>query len=55
MKTQLENDKVSIFNQVLLWIGTAVSIAEIITGTLLAPLGLRQGIIGVLASSVIVC
>jgi purine-cytosine permease-like protein len=35
-----ENQKVSTFSQILLWFGAAISIAEIITGALLAPLGL---------------
>lgn len=39
-----ENSKVSTFSQVLLWFGAAVSIAEIMTGALLAPLGIIQGI-----------
>jgi putative hydroxymethylpyrimidine transporter CytX len=53
MKTQLENDKVSAFSQVLLWFGAAVSIAEIITGTLLAPLGLRQGIMAIILGHIL--
>lgn len=39
--------KISSFNMSLLWFGTAVSIAEILTGTLLAPLGIVQGICAV--------
>ena len=35
-----ENQRVSTFSQILLWFGAAISIAEIITGALLAPLGL---------------
>jgi len=51
MKT--ENNKVSTFSQVLLWFGAAVSIAEILTGSLLAPLGLGQGVLSIFIGHVI--
>lgn len=38
---------ISPFNISLLWFGAAVSIAEILTGTLLAPLGLTYGLIAI--------
>ena len=31
-------------SQFLLWLGAAISIAEILTGTLMAPLGLTRGL-----------
>lgn len=40
----MTTERVSVGNQILLWFGAAISIAEIITGTLLAPLGLGQGL-----------
>ncbi|CAK7011379.1 cytosine permease [Tissierella sp. P1] len=48
-----ENQKVSTFSQILLWFGAAVSIAEIMTGALLAPLGLVQGIWAIIIGHVI--
>ena len=39
MSAQAGLEKVSTFSQMLLWFGAAVSIAEILTGALLAPLG----------------
>ena len=52
MKSHEEN-KVSTFSQVLLWFGAAVSIAEIITGALLAPLGLGQGLLSIVVGHII--
>ncbi len=46
-------DKVSTFSQVLLWFGAAVSIAEILTGAFIAPLGLTKGIFAILLGHVI--
>ncbi len=48
-----ENQRVSTFSQILLWFGAAVSIAEIMTGALLAPLGLIQGIWAIILGHVI--
>ena len=52
MKSHEEN-KVSTLSQVLLWFGAAVSIAEIITGALLAPLGLGQGLLSIVVGHII--
>lgn len=41
------------FSLFALWFGAAVSLAEIMTGSLLAPLGLKQGIIAVLAGHLV--
>ena len=49
----MEEIKVSTFSQILLWFGAAVSIAEIITGALLAPLGLEQGMAAILLGHLI--
>lgn len=45
--------KTSTFSQVLLWFGAAVSISELMTGALIAPLGLEQGILAILIGHVI--
>ncbi len=41
------------FNMFTLWFGAAVSLAEIMTGSLLAPLGLRNGILIILLGHLI--
>ncbi|HZW48711.1 MAG TPA: putative hydroxymethylpyrimidine transporter CytX [Bacillota bacterium] len=51
----MENEKTSTFSHGLLWFGAAVSLAEIMTGTLIAPLGLRQGISAILVGHLIGC
>lgn len=45
--------KTSNVSQVLLWFGAAVSISELMTGALIAPLGLEQGILAILIGHVI--
>jgi len=42
-----KEQKVGTFSQVLLWFGAAVSIAEIMTGAMLAPLGLANGLLAI--------
>ncbi|MCT6844033.1 MAG: putative hydroxymethylpyrimidine transporter CytX, partial [Bombilactobacillus mellifer] len=39
----------------LLWFGAAISIAEIVTGTLMAPLGFGRGILAIIIGHVIGC
>lgn len=39
----------------LLWLGAAISIAEIVTGTLMASLGLTRGVLAILVGHVIGC
>lgn len=51
----MEQKKTSIFNNAMIWFGAAISIAEIITGTLIAPLGLYKGIIAILLGHLIGC
>jgi putative hydroxymethylpyrimidine transporter CytX len=48
-------EKTSSFSQALLWFGAAVSIAEILTGALFAPLGLVKGFLAILLGHVIGC
>jgi len=51
----MEDKKVSILGSGLIWFGAAVSIAEILTGTLLAPLGFKKGVAAVILGHVIGC
>lgn len=47
-----KNKYVNVF---LLWVGVAISIAEIVTGTLLAPLGWAKGSLAIILGHVIGC
>lgn len=47
--------KTSLFDNGLIWFGAGVSIAEIITGTYLAPLGMGRGLIAIIVGHVIGC
>lgn len=47
--------RTSVFENGLIWFGAAVSIAEIITGTLFAPLGWTRGILAILLGHLIGC
>lgn len=51
----MEDKRVSTFGSGLIWFGAAVSIAEILTGTLLAPLGFKMGAAAVILGHVIGC
>jgi putative hydroxymethylpyrimidine transporter CytX len=51
----METQKTSILSNGLLWFGAAISIAEILTGTLLAPLGFIRGTAAVLIGHIIGC
>lgn len=51
----MKNEKTSLLSNVLIWFGAAVSIAEIFTGTLLAPLGFAKGIMAILLGHIIGC
>ena len=50
-----QTSKVTSFSQALLWFGAAVSIAEILTGALIAPLGLEKGLIAIVVGHIIGC
>lgn len=43
-----EKNNLSAFNFIILWFGAAMSIAEIMTGGLLAPMGFKKGLIVIL-------
>ncbi len=47
--------KTSIFTNSLIWFGAAVSIAEILTGTFIAPLGFTKGFCAILIGHLIGC
>lgn len=49
------NTGTSIFNNGLIWFGAGVSIAEILTGTYLAPLGFNKGLAAIVIGHVIGC
>jgi putative hydroxymethylpyrimidine transporter CytX len=51
----MENKKTSLLSNGLLWFGAAVSIAEIMTGTLIAPLGFAKGVTAILFGHIIGC
>lgn len=53
--TVKEQTKTSTFSNALIWFGAAVSIAEILTGTLLAPLGFGKGLAAILLGHFIGC
>ena len=48
-------EEVRLRNLFLLWFGAAISIAEIVTGTLMAPLGFGRGILAIIIGHVIGC
>jgi putative hydroxymethylpyrimidine transporter CytX len=51
----METKNISLLNNSLLWFGAAVSIAEIFTGTLFAPLGFANALLAILIGHVIGC
>ncbi|SHJ48471.1 putative hydroxymethylpyrimidine transporter CytX [Hathewaya proteolytica DSM 3090] len=51
----MNESKTSVFSNGLIWFGAAVSIAEIITGTFMAPLGFKTGIMAILLGHLIGC
>lgn len=48
-------EKTSTLSNSLIWLGAGISIAEILTGTLVAPLGLEMGLLSVLLGHIIGC
>lgn len=51
----MEEKRTSLFDNGLIWFGAAVSLAEILTGTSLAPLGFQKGILAILLGHLIGC
>lgn len=51
----MEERRTSVFENGLIWFGAAVSIAEILTGTYFAPLGLKSGLLAIVVGHIIGC
>lgn len=51
----MKDEKISVFGSGLIWFGAGVSIAEIMTGTLLAPLGFKKSVMAILLGHFIGC
>ena len=51
----MEEKRTSIFENGLIWFGAGVSIAEILTGTYLAPLGFKRGLAAIVLGHIIGC
>ena len=51
----MEKKGTSVFSNSLIWFGAGVSIAEILTGTYLAPLGMTKGILATVIGHIIGC
>lgn len=51
----MEQTRTSVLDNGLIWFGAAVSIAEIVTGTLFAPLGFSKGLLAIVIGHLIGC
>lgn len=51
----MSGKRTSVFENGLIWFGAAVSLAEILTGTYLAPLGFGKGLLAVVIGHIIGC
>ena len=51
----METKRTSVYENGLIWFGAGVSIAEILTGTYLAPLGFQRGLTAVIIGHIIGC
>lgn len=51
----MKNENNSVLSHGLIWFGAAVSIAEILTGVSIAPLGFKKGILAVVLGHIIGC
>lgn len=49
------NNKTTVFSNVMIWFGAGLSIAEILTGTLIAPLGFVKGTLAVITGHIFGC
>lgn len=49
----MDKNKTSVFSNGLLWFGAGISIAEILTGMLLAPLGFIKGFAAIIIGHLI--
>ena len=51
----MEEKRTGLFENGLIWFGAGVSIAEILTGTYLAPLGMGKGLAAIIVGHIIGC
>ncbi len=51
----MNKKRTSVFENGLIWFGAAVSLAEILTGTYLAPLGFTKGLLAIILGHIIGC
>ena len=51
----MNKKRTSVFSNGLIWFGAGVSIAEILTGTYLAPLGFGKGLAAIILGHLIGC
>lgn len=51
----MKNNKTSILSNSLIWFGAGISIAEILTGTFIAPLGFAKGLCAIIVGHIIGC
>ncbi len=51
----MKNKQTSVLNNVLIWFGAGVSVAEILTGTYYAPLGFARGTLAIIIGHIIGC
>ena len=51
----MEEKRTNLWENGLIWFGAAVSVAEILTGTYFAPLGLQKGLLAIVLGHVIGC
>ena len=51
----MNKKRTSVFENSLIWFGAAVSLAEILTGTYLAPLGFSKGLFAIILGHIIGC
>lgn len=51
----MKENKISVFSSGLIWFGAAISIAEILTGTSIAPLGFAKGLLAIILGHIIGC
>lgn len=51
----MKEKRTSVFENGLIWFGAAVSIAEILTGTYLVPLGFTKGLLAIIVGHIIGC
>ena len=52
---ELMQHKTSLVENGMIWCGAGISIAEILTGTYLAPLGMAKGIVAIILGHLIGC